>query len=78
MTPQWHVWQPRYELRLVRGDGGAPPILVWSRHRMRAVAAYCQALEERERDLGQARLVVFDRWRGIVVESRSGADPGRS
>jgi hypothetical protein len=64
MTPDWHAWQPRYELRLLRGDADEPPILVWSRHRIRALARYSLRLEERHLDLGQARLVLYDRWKG--------------
>jgi hypothetical protein len=71
MSPWRHWWQPRYDVRLLRGDDGAPPILIWSRHRVRAVAARCRMLDERDRDLGQARLVVFDRWTGKVVGHRA-------
>jgi hypothetical protein len=75
MTPHWHVWQPRYELQLLRGDRPAEPILVWSRHRIRAVAAHCRRQEERDRDLGRARLVVYDRWRGKIVDGDGRAPP---
>jgi len=62
-------WAPRYELRLVGGDVVDPPLLVWSRHRVRALATVSLRLERSGRDLGRSRLVLWDRWRRRVLGS---------
>jgi len=67
MRPQWHVWQPRYELQLFGAEAGSPLVVVWSRHRIRALAVHSKRLEERSLHLKQARLVLYDRWRRTVV-----------
>jgi hypothetical protein len=53
--------QPRYELRLIRGDGSGAPVLVWSRHRVRWLAERSLRLEEAHLRIAPARLVLVDR-----------------
>lgn len=78
MRPARQHWTPRYELRLVRGEAVTAPILVWSRHRCRALAVLSKRMEEDHLDLGAARLVLYDRWRARVDEGRARFSAHRS
>lgn len=62
------LWEPRYQLRLVRGECGDPPILIWWRHRTLVLARSSKRLEEATPRFGAARLVVWDTWTSSVVE----------
>ncbi len=62
------LWEPRYQLRLVRGEGVDPPILVWSRHRTLVLARQTKRMEEATPRFGAARLVLWDTWTSTVVE----------
>ena len=56
--------EPRYELRLVRGDGPGTPVLVWSRHRVRWLAERSLRMEQAHLRIAPARLVMVDRRAG--------------
>ncbi|MGY2002127.1 hypothetical protein [Blastococcus sp. SYSU DS1024] len=56
-----HRLAPRYQLRLVGGDSGDEPVLVWTRHRFRSLAELSLREERKHLRLGSARLVVHDR-----------------
>ncbi|MCF6744355.1 hypothetical protein E9529_08715 [Blastococcus sp. KM273128] len=56
-----HRLAPRYELWLVGGDTGEEPVLVWTRHRFRALAELSLREERKHLRLRPARLVVHDR-----------------
>ena len=62
------LWEPRYQLRVVRGDAVDPPILVWSRHRTLVLARHSKRMEEVTPRFGAARLVLWDTWTSSVVE----------
>jgi hypothetical protein len=62
------LWEPRYQLRLVRGECADPPILIWSRHRTLALARHSKRLEEATPRFGSARLVLWDTWTSSVVD----------
>jgi hypothetical protein len=62
------LWEPRYQLRLVRGDSVDPPILVWGRYRSLALARHSKRLEEATPRFGEARLVLYDTWTRTVLE----------
>ena len=68
-TAGWRWWEPRYELRLVRADDR--PVLVWTRHRSRALARYSRRLEEAHLSVAPARLAVVDRRSGRTVSGRA-------
>jgi hypothetical protein len=61
-------WEPRYQLRLVRGDCVDPPILIWGRYRTLALARHSKRLEEETPRFGEARLVLYDTWTRTVLE----------
>jgi hypothetical protein len=62
------LFEPRYQLRVVRGDAVDPPILVWSRHHALFLARHSKRLEEAHHRFGAARLVLWDTWTTSVVE----------
>ena len=62
------LWEPRYELRVVRGERVDPPVLIWSRHRSLLLARHSKRLVEATPRLGHARLVLYDTWTGSVLE----------
>jgi len=64
----WRWWEPRYELRLVRADD--VPVLVWTRHRTRALARYSHRLEQAHLSVAPARLAVVDRRSGRQLAVR--------
>ena len=61
----WRWWEPRYELRLVSPDD--QPVLVWTRHRTRALARVSHRMEEAHLSVAPARLAVVDRRSGRTV-----------
>ncbi|MCW2700106.1 MAG: hypothetical protein JWQ45_1641 [Blastococcus sp.] len=62
MGTQRRRWQPRYELWVVRADAPDVPVLLRSRHRIRAFAAWSRRLErEHVRLLRGCQLVIVDR-----------------
>ena len=62
------LFEPRYQLRVVRGEDVDPPILIWTRHRTLLLARYSKRLEEATPRFGSARLVLWDTWTESVVE----------
>ena len=60
-TVAWRWGRPRYELRLVLDDAVHAPLLVWSRHRTRTLAAYSLRVERATHSFGEARLALVDR-----------------
>ena len=63
------LFEPRYQLRVVRGDDVDPPILVWSRHHALFLARHSKRMEEEHTPrFGAARLVLWDTWTSSVVE----------
>ena len=62
------LWEPRYELRVVRGECVDPPILIWTRHRTLLLARHSLRMEESTPRFGKARLVLWDTWTRSVVE----------
>jgi hypothetical protein len=62
------IWEPRYQLRLVRGESADPPILIWSRHHVLMLARHSKRAEEVHPRFGAARLVLWDTWMSSVVE----------
>ena len=62
------LFEPRYQLRVVRGDAVDPPILVWSRHHTLILARHSKRMEELTPRFGAARLVLWDTWTSSVVE----------
>ena len=62
------LWEPRYQLRLVRGESADAPILVWSRHRSLFLARQSKRMEELTPRFGAARLVLWDTRTSSVVE----------
>jgi hypothetical protein len=62
------LFEPRYQLRVVRGDDVDPPILVWSRHHTLFLARHSKRMEELTPRFGKARLVLWDTWTSAVVD----------
>ena len=68
MAPRGLGGGPRYELRVVRGEGADAPILVWTRHRSLFLARLSKRMEEATPRFGAARLVLWDTRTCSVVE----------
>ena len=62
------IWEPRYELRVVREGCVDPPVLVWTRHRVLLLARQSKRLEEATSKFGRARLILWDTWTESIVE----------